>query len=180
MLWNVTKRTATQPKIGCFSMHTAWLNWFCLFHLHHWSPAGHWVCCFNLKLWRPDVIYNLWDSGPIHTGRARTNSNANPLMLLACSLDTLIHISTSDLLALRVRVQCGLGLRFRCCRDLFSSDPKCRYQQSRCWLNSPLLFNTNPVVPSQLCSRLYWFDLTNHCTALLPLLLLSMAVRSAR
>ncbi len=32
-------------------------------------------------------------SGPIHTGRAPANSNASPLMLLACSVDTLIQIN---------------------------------------------------------------------------------------
>ncbi len=45
--------------------------------------------------------------GPIHTGRTRANSNANPLMLHACSVDTLIHINRSHLLALRVCVLCG-------------------------------------------------------------------------
>ena len=39
--------------------------------------------------------------GPIHTGRAPTNSNANPLMLLVCSVDTSIHINRPHLLALR-------------------------------------------------------------------------------
>ena len=37
--------------------------------------------------------------GPIHTGRARANSNANPLMLLVCIVDTPIHINRSHLLA---------------------------------------------------------------------------------
>ena len=44
------------------------------------------------------------DSDPVHTGRARANSrpnsNTNPLMLLACSVDTPIHINRSHLLAL--------------------------------------------------------------------------------
>ena len=41
--------------------------------------------------------------GPIHTGgrtRCRTNSNIFPLILLACSVDTPIHINRSHLLAL--------------------------------------------------------------------------------
>ncbi len=38
------------------------------------------------------------------------NSNANPLMLLACNVNTAIHTHRFHLLALRVRVQCGLGL----------------------------------------------------------------------
>ena len=45
-----------------------------------------------------------------HWTRA-ANSNANPLMLFACSVDTPIHINRSHLLALRVRVLCELGLR---------------------------------------------------------------------
>ncbi len=32
-----------------------------------------------------------WDLGLIHTGRAHANSNANPLMLLVCSVNTPIH-----------------------------------------------------------------------------------------
>ncbi len=50
------------------------------------------------------------------TGRdARANSNANPLMLLASSVNTPIHNSRFHLLALcvRVRVLCGLRLRPR-------------------------------------------------------------------
>ncbi len=51
-------------------------------------------------------------SGPIHTGRARANFNANPLMLLACSVDTPIHINRSYLLCVALRrVSCGLVLR---------------------------------------------------------------------
>ncbi len=46
------------------------------------------------------------------TQDARTpNSNANPLMLLACSVDTPIHINRSHLLCVASRVLCGLGLR---------------------------------------------------------------------
>ncbi len=44
----------------------------------------------------------------------RTNSNVFPFMLLACSVDTPIHINRSHLLASRCasrHVLCGLGLR---------------------------------------------------------------------
>ncbi len=44
------------------------------------------------------------------TRRACANSNANPLMLLVCSVDIPIHIKRFHMLALRVRVQCALGL----------------------------------------------------------------------
>ncbi len=69
-----------------------------------------------------DAQLILYPSGPDNTGRKaynvglnlygreHANSNANPLMLLACSVDTPIHINRSHLLALHVRVQCGLGL----------------------------------------------------------------------
>ena len=50
----------------------------------------------------------------MHTGRACANSNANnPLMLLACSVDTPIHIKKFHLLALCKRVQCGSALGSR-------------------------------------------------------------------
>ena len=52
-------------------------------------------CPQNKKFWRNETI------GPIHTGRAHANSNANPLMLLVCSVDTPIHINRSHLLAWR-------------------------------------------------------------------------------
>ena len=49
--------------------------------------------------------------GLIHTGCARANSNANPLMLLVCSVDTPIHINRFHLLCVAWRVLCGLGLK---------------------------------------------------------------------
>ncbi len=49
--------------------------------------------------------------GPIHTGRACANSNANPLMLLGCSVDTPIHINRSHLLCVASCILCGLSLR---------------------------------------------------------------------
>ncbi len=49
---------------------------------------------------------------------ACTNSNVFPLMLLACSVDTPIHINWSHLLALRARVLCGWGLNTGMCCHL--------------------------------------------------------------
>ncbi len=49
--------------------------------------------------------------GLIHTGCWCANSNANPLMLLACSVDTPIHINRFHLLRFASRVLCGLGLK---------------------------------------------------------------------
>ncbi len=48
--------------------------------------------------------------GPIHTGRARANPNANPLMLLACSVNTPIYAHRFHLLCVALRVLCGWGL----------------------------------------------------------------------
>ncbi len=45
--------------------------------------------------------------GLIHTGRARCN--ANPLMLLACGVNTLIHIRWFHLLCVALCVLCELG-----------------------------------------------------------------------
>ncbi len=55
--------------------------------------------------------------GLIHTGRVHANSNANPLMLLTCSVNIPIYTHRFHLLVLRVRVQCGFGLRIDKFRD---------------------------------------------------------------
>ncbi len=48
-----------------------------------------------------------WLGGLIHTRRAHANSNANPLMLLACSVNTPIHAHRFHLLRVALRVLCG-------------------------------------------------------------------------
>ena len=55
----------------------------------------------SFGFWRHlSLIFCLFSaSGPIHTGQACVNLNANPLMLLDCSVDTPIHINRSYLLA---------------------------------------------------------------------------------
>ena len=51
-------------------------------------------------------------SGPIHTERAHGNSNANPLMLLACNVDGHSHSPMQVLFAHVARARpCGLGLK---------------------------------------------------------------------
>ncbi len=49
--------------------------------------------------------------GLIHTGGARTNSNANPLMFLGYSVNTPIHTHRFHLLCVLLRVLCGWGNR---------------------------------------------------------------------
>ncbi len=59
-------------------------------------------------------IFGLASGGPwglIHTGRAHVNLNANPLMLLACSVNTPVHTHRFHLLCLALRVLCGWGLK---------------------------------------------------------------------
>ena len=65
---------------------------------------------------RPHTSREAFDTPAIaHHGHishpdADANSNANPLMLLACTVNTPIHINRSHLLALRMLVLCGWGL----------------------------------------------------------------------
>ncbi len=62
---------------------------------------------------RPHTSREAFDTPAIaHHGHishpdADANSNANPLMLLACTVNTPIHINRSHLLALRMLVLCG-------------------------------------------------------------------------
>ena len=51
----------------------------------------------------------------IHTGCARENWNANPFMLLACSVNTPIHACGFHLLRVALRVLCEVGLRALSC-----------------------------------------------------------------
>ncbi len=63
-----------------------------------WSGHGR-------VLWLAPDFLGVWATLiKIHTGRTGANSNTNPLMLFACSVDTRIHINRSHLLA---RVLCG-------------------------------------------------------------------------